>query len=133
MKHDELETVASSLDGDFRSIEPHLRSIDKHLTLRTYLEGFSLSEVDKKAWQTLRGNKVAMGFIRKNSLPNLTRWFNFIEQTHPEIQEEAKAADAASKAKTQAASKAGANYNLALQDTDKGVVTRFLPEPSYVP
>ncbi|KAK3185670.1 hypothetical protein K4F52_005535 [Lecanicillium sp. MT-2017a] len=130
MKHDELETVASSLGGDFRSIEPHLRNVDKHLTLRTYLEGFSLSEVDKKAWQTLRGNKVAMGFIRKNTLANLTRWFNFIEQTHPEIQEEAKAADAASKAKTQAASKAGANYNLALQDTDKGVVTRFLPEPS---
>ena len=29
-----------------------------------------------------------------------------------------------------AASRAGANYNIALQNTDKGVVTRFLPEPS---
>lgn len=130
MKQAELETVAASLGGDFRSIEPHLRSIDKHLTLRTYLDGFSLSPVDTKAWQALRGNKAAMGFVRKNTLANLTRWFTFIEQTHPEIQEEAKAADAAAKAKTAAASKAGANYNLALQDADKGVVTRFLPEPS---
>src|SRR5699024_225705 len=37
MKHDELETLASKLSGDFRSIEPHLRDLDKHLTLRTYL------------------------------------------------------------------------------------------------
>ena len=42
------------------------------------------------------------------------------------IQEETKAGDASAK-------KVGAaNYNLALQDTEKGVVTRFLPEPSYV-
>lgn len=130
MKHDELETVASSLNGDFRSIEPHLHSVDKHLTLRTYLDGYALGPIDTKAWQSLRGNKAAMGFIRKNTLGNLTRWFTYIEQTHPEIQEEVKAAEAASKAKTAAASKAGANYNLALQDADKGVVTRFLPEPS---
>lgn len=130
MKHDELETVAASLNGDFRSIEAHLRNIDKHLTLRTYLDGYTLSPVDTKAWQTLRGNKAAMGFIRKNTLVNLSRWFTFVEQTHPEIQEQVKAAEAASKAKTAAASKAGANYNLALQDADKGVVTRFLPEPS---
>ncbi|KAM3475003.1 hypothetical protein MY5147_003986 [Beauveria neobassiana] len=130
MKHDELETVAAGLGGDFRSIEPHLRNIDKHLTLRTYLDGFSLSPIDTKAWQSLRGNKAAMGFIRKNTLGNLSRWFSYIEQAHPELGQEAKAADAASKAKTAAASKAGANYNLALQDADKGVVTRFLPEPS---
>lgn len=130
MKTDELQTVAASLGGDFRSIEPHLRSVDKHLTLRTYLDGFALGPNDTKSWQSLRANKAAMGFIRKNTLANLSRWFTYIEQVHPELGEEAKAADAAVKAKTVAASKAGANYNLALQDADKGVVTRFLPEPS---
>lgn len=123
MKHDELEALSTKLSGDFRSIEPHLRNLDKHLTLRSYLEGYSLGDLEKKIWQTLRGNKVAIGFIRRNGLPNLTRWFIFIEQSHPEIQEETKAADGASK-------KPNANYNIALQDTDKGVVTRFLPEPS---
>lgn len=131
MKHAELEPLASKLSGDFRSIEPALRDLDKHLTLRSYLEGYSLSDLETRIWQTLRGNRAAIGFIRKNNLPNLTRWFTFIEQTHPEIQEEAKAADAANKAKVVAGSKGGASYNLGLQDTDKGVVTRFLPEPSY--
>lgn len=130
MKTDELAQLPTKLGGDFRSIEVHLRDLDKHLTLRSYVEGYSLSEVETKIWQTLRSNKVAIGFIRKNGLPNVTRWFTFIEHSHPEIQEEVKAADAAAKAKVQAQSKAGASYNLALQDTEKGVVTRFLPEPS---
>lgn len=125
MKHEELEAVSGKLSGDFRTIEPFMRDLDKHLTLRSYLEGYALGELETKIWQTLRANKVAIGAIRRNGLPNLTRWFTFIEQSHPEIQEATKA-EAAAKA-----NKGGANYNLALQDTDKGVVTRFLPEPSY--
>lgn len=125
MQQSEIEGLAAKLVGDFRTIEPHLRDLDKHLTLRTYVQGYSLSDADKKIWQTLRGNKVAMGFVRKGSQANITRWFTYLEQAHPELQEETKAADAGTKAKSQ-----GANYNLALQDTDKGVVTRFLPEPS---
>lgn len=130
MKHEELEPLASKLGGDFRSTEPLLRDLDKHLTLRTYLEGYALSDLEAKIWQTLRGNKALLGILRKGALANLSRWFSFIEQTHPEIQEEVKAAEAAHKAKVAASSKAGGSFNLALQDTDKGVVTRFLPEPS---
>lgn len=122
MKHEELAIVADNLSGDFRTIEPRLRDLDKHLTLRTYLEGYTLGDLEKKIWQTLRSNKVAIGSIRRNGLPNLTRWFTFLEQSHPELQEEAS--------KGKVANKGGANYNLALQDTEKGVVTRFLPEPS---
>ncbi|RCI11733.1 hypothetical protein L249_7619 [Ophiocordyceps polyrhachis-furcata BCC 54312] len=124
MKDAELEKLWTKLSGDFRSIEPHLRDLDKHLTLRSHLTGYSLGDVETKTWQTLRANKVAMGSIRKNGLPNLTRWFTFIEQSNPQIHEASKSADAAAK------KPGGANYNLALQDTDKGVVTRFLPEPS---
>ena len=47
-------------------------------------------------------------------------------------QAEIKAADEARRGKVAAASRAGASYNLALQDANKGVVCRFLPEPSYV-
>ncbi|RYP37978.1 hypothetical protein DL767_002706 [Monosporascus sp. MG133] len=118
MKADELVAVSTSLEGDFKSIEPHLFRLEKHLVLRTYLAGYSLSELDAKIWVAIKSNR------------NLHRWFTFIEQNHPEIQEEVKAADTARKAKVQAASRAGASYNLALQEADKGVVTRFLPEPS---
>lgn len=123
MKHEELESLPSKLAGDFRSIEPHLGDLDKHLTLRSYVEGYGLTDLDKQVWQTLKANKAALGFIRRNGLPNVTRWFTFVEQAHPELQED----------KGGEAKKGGAaNYNLALQDTEKGVVTRFLPEPSYV-
>ncbi|KAF9877177.1 glutamyl-tRNA synthetase [Colletotrichum karsti] len=130
MKAEELQSLPTALSGDFKSIEPHLRDLDKHLTLRTFVDGYSLGEIDTKIWQALKSNKAAMGFIRKGAAPNVTRWFTFLEQTYPEIQAETKAADAARKAKIVAASKAGANYSLALQNAEAGVVTRFLPEPS---
>lgn len=132
MKADELVAVSTSLGGDFKSIEPHLIRLEKHLTLRTYLAGYTLSDIDSKIWLAIKSNRVAVSFVRKGTYPNLHRWFTYVEQAHPEIQADVKAADEARKAKIQAASRAGASYALALQDTDKGVVTRFLPEPSYV-
>ncbi|KAI1078655.1 glutamyl-tRNA synthetase [Whalleya microplaca] len=130
MKADELVAVSNSLGGDFKSIEPHLIRLEKHLTLRTYLAGYTISDIDAKIWVAIKSNRVAVSFVRKGSYANLQRWFTFLEQNHPEIQAEVKAADTARKAKVQAASRAGASYNLALQEADKGVVTRFLPEPS---
>ncbi|KAI6081803.1 glutamyl-tRNA synthetase [Hypoxylon rubiginosum] len=130
MKADELVAVSTSLGGDFKSIEPHLIRLEKHLTLRTYLAGYTLSDIDSKIWLAIKSNRVAVSFVRKGTYPNLHRWFTYVEQAHPEIQADVKAADEARKAKIQAASRAGASYALALQDTDKGVVTRFLPEPS---
>ncbi|KAL2122239.1 hypothetical protein VTJ04DRAFT_2694 [Mycothermus thermophilus] len=130
MKIDDIKAIEPELAGDFRKIEPHLQALDKHLILRTYLDGYSLGEVDTKVWLTLRNNRAAYSFIKRGSLVNLARWFQWIEDNHPEIQAEVKAKEAAAKAKVAAASKAGGNYALALQDADKGVVTRFLPEPS---
>ncbi|VBB75747.1 Putative glutamyl-tRNA synthetase, cytoplasmic [Podospora comata] len=130
MKLEELHPIEALLTADFRSIEPRLQSLDKHLILRTYLHGYTLSELDTKVWQALRGNRAAFSFIKRGSLVNLARWFEFIEVMHPEIQDEIKAKDAAAKAKVAAASKAGGSYALNLQNTDQGVVTRFLPEPS---
>lgn len=68
--------------------------------------------------------------MKRNILINLGRWYKYVEQTHPEIQGDVIAQVEKEKAKRAAASKAGGNYNMALQDTEKGVVTRFPPEPS---
>ncbi len=130
MKADELVAISTSLGGDFKSIEPHFISLEKHLTLRTYLAGYTLTDIDAKIWVAIKSNRVAVSFIKRGAYRNILRWFTFLEQNHPEIQEEVKAAESARKAKVQAASRAGASYNLALQEADKGVVTRFLPEPS---
>jgi glutamyl-tRNA synthetase len=131
MKTAELSQLPTALAPlDFKAIEPHLAALDKHLILRTYVDGYSLSELDTKIWVTIRSNRVAVPIVRKGALANLLRWFTYVEQTHPEIQQEVKAKDEAEKAKKAALSKAGASYNMALQETEKGVVTRFPPEPS---
>jgi len=131
MKSEDLSKLAASLASpDFKTIEPHLLALDKHLTLRTFVEGYSLSQVDSDVWVAIRTNRVAAAALKRGTLVNAGRWFNYIEQTHPEIQQEIKAQDEAEKARKATLSKAGASYNKALQDTEKGVVTRFPPEPS---
>jgi glutamyl-tRNA synthetase len=132
MRDDEVSALAAAFSAqDFKSVEPHLLQLDKHLTLRSYIDGYALSEADKKIWVALRSNKVTNAFLRRGTLANISRWFTFVEETHPEIQSEIKVQDDAVKAKKAALSKAGASYNMALQDVEKGVVTRFPPEPSY--
>lgn len=130
MKTDDLKALPAKLAGDFRSIEPSLAALDKHLTLRSYLDGYTLSDVDSKVWVALAENRAAVSFVRRGTLINLKRWFLFVEDRHPEIQDSVKAASAARQAKVAAASRAGGSYNMSLKDADKGVVTRFLPEPS---
>jgi glutamyl-tRNA synthetase len=110
--------------ADFKTIGPLIAELDKHLTLRTYLGGYSLGEADEKVWTALRTNKVTIGLVRKGSYANVTRWFKFIEEAHPELKEKLNEGKAKSTEK-----RGGANYNIGLSNIEDGVVTRFPPEP----
>ncbi|KAI4135199.1 MAG: hypothetical protein LQ347_000872 [Umbilicaria vellea] len=115
---------------DFKTIEPPLVDLDSHLTLRTHIIGYSLTAADLSIWGAVRGNKVAYAAIKKGNMVNLSRWFHFVEETNSWIATAIHSMNAQALEKKAAKSKDGASYDVALPDTEKGVVTRFPPEPS---
>ncbi|KAF2742212.1 glutamyl-tRNA synthetase [Sporormia fimetaria CBS 119925] len=118
---------------NLKQIEGPLAELDAHLTLRSHIVGYTLTDADTTVWQTLRGNRVAHAYIKQNLMPNLCRWFRYIEEAYPQ---QATLPERPAKGKDDKSGKAnkddGANYDIGLQDVGDGtgVVTRFPPEPS---
>ena len=107
-----------------KQVEGPLGELDAHLTLRSYIVGYDITEADTAVWTVLKANHVATSaFIKSGRMVNVARWFNFIAETaQPSI-------DLPSRAKGGAVDE-GASYDIGLPDVEKGVVTRFPPEPS---
>lgn len=115
---------------DFKALDPYLQRLDTHLLLRSFVSGYSLSTPDIALWGALRGNRVAVAALKKGALVNLTRWYKFLEELCPWTTAAVESLNAAAKEKKMAKSKEGASYDIALRNTENGVVTRFPPEPS---
>lgn len=120
-----LNRLSSS---DFKQTTAALQELESHLVLRTYLVGYSLTIADIAVWGALRGSNAAYLNIKKGYMINVSRWFKHIESNErvskgvDTLREELSAKK---KVKSQ-----GSNYEIGLLDTEKGVVTRFPPEPS---
>lgn len=110
-------------------MEGPLLELDAHLTLRSYIVGYAITCADLSVWGAIKGNKAAAAAVKKGSMVNVSRWHKFIEETNPWISTTIQAATAQAQAKKLAKSQA-ASYDIGLLDTEKGVVTRFPPEPS---
>ncbi|KAK7224788.1 hypothetical protein V2G26_012791 [Clonostachys chloroleuca] len=108
MKIAEFAALPANLTGSFRAKESNVLDLDKHLTLRTYLDGYKLSEIDEKIWVGLASNRATVRFISKGKLK----------------------AQAPAPANFATASTAGGSYGLQLQNIDQRMVTGFLPEQS---
>ena len=104
--------------------------LDSHLTLRSYIVGYTLTIADLAVWGAIRGNKIGFAAVKKGNMLNLTRWYNFIDESNPWIATTLQGLNAAAQEKKAAKSKEGGSFDIALPDTEKGVVTRFPPEPS---
>lgn len=108
-----------------------MQQLNAHLTLRSYVVGYSLSVADIAVWAILRGNKVAYANIKRNN-DNVARWFTLIEATNPWIAPAILEMNAIAQHKRAIASAEGGSYDIGLGYVEGGVVTRFPPEPSYV-
>ena len=115
---------------DFKKVEPALLELDDHLTLRSHIVGYTLSFADLAVWGTIRGNRVAVSAILRGSMTNLARWYKYIEEANTWIASAIESMNAQAKSKAKTEAQKGASYDIALADTDKGVLTRFPPEPS---
>jgi glutamyl-tRNA synthetase len=111
---------------DIKSLEPPLLELDAHLTLRSYIAGYGLTEADSAVFKAITQNFRAKSFVKTGSLRNVLRWFTYIDETHPEL------AKAALAARPKVVVKDGDSYEIGLPEAERGVVTRFPPEPSYV-
>ena len=105
---------------NMKQVEGPLAELDAHLTLRSYIVGYTVTDADIAVWKTIRGNRIAFNYVKQNLMLNLCRWFRFIDDTVKpglDVPLRQKEDD-------------GANFEIGLQDTEHGVVTRFPPEPS---
>ena len=119
------------LEPDFKSLQNSLHQLDNHLTLRTHIVGHSLSIADISVWAAVRGNKKTYSLMHQTpQLKNLHRWYTYIQESNPwinDIMEDLSNFESKARA---AASSAGASYEIDLPGLDEHVVTRFPPEPS---
>ena len=115
---------------DFKTVEAPLLELDAHLTLRSYIVGYTLTVADLSVWGAIRGNKVAHAAMKKGSMIHVSRWFRFVEETNSWITSAIQLSNVQAAERKSAKSKEGGSYDIGLLDTEKGVVTRFPPEPS---
>lgn len=120
---------------DFKKLSVSLDTLEQHLCLRTYFNGYKISLSDIAIWGALRANPV-MGSVIKNSVYiNITRWYQLLEGDKRFGEMSVLLTTALAEMKK--AAKGGkkethkANFEIDLIDAKDGeVVTRFPPEPS---
>lgn len=118
---------------NLKAIEGALAELDAHLTLRSYIIGYSLTDADTTVWRTLRENRVAHAYIKQGLMANLSRWFKYIEETSPETTTlPTRPAKGGKGGEEKVVKDEGGSYDIGLQDVSGTVITRFPPEPSYV-
>jgi glutamyl-tRNA synthetase len=124
-----VEKRVAFVSLDFKSLQKPLDELNKHLTLRTHLVGYSLTVADLAVWAALRGNRVTQASIKKSN-NNVSRWYNYIEDSNPWISKAVAELTSYATKERAALSAAGASYEIDLPNIDGPMVTRFPPEPS---
>jgi len=114
--------------SDIKALAAPFTELDAHLTLRSYIVGYGLSDADIQVFKAIKGNNKATSYVKQGHLRNAFRWYKYIEETNPDL----AAASLPARNKGTVVQKEGDNFEIGLENTEKGVVTRFPPEPSCV-
>jgi glutamyl-tRNA synthetase len=114
--------------ADVKALSAPFSELDAHLTLRSYIVGYALSDADIAVFKAIKANHKATSFLKQGHLRSATRWYTYITDTNPDL----ASASLPVRTKEAAPKKDGDSFEIGLQDTEKGVITRFPPEPSYV-
>ena len=118
---------------DRKALDAPFTELDAHLTLRSYIVGYSVSDADTAVWKAIRENHIATSFVKQGLLVNVSRWYKYIEETNPAIAAPAaKPAKAPKGTEEKSTAQDGGSFDIGLQEVPEGgqVVTRFPPEPS---
>lgn len=117
---------------DRKILEVQFGELDAHLTLRSYIVGYELSDADIVLWKAIRENSMATSFVKQGLLINASRWYKYIEETNPSLVAAALPTRPVKGAKgaEEKPKDEGASFDIGLQEVSGQVVTRFPPEPS---
>ncbi|OQE39245.1 hypothetical protein PENCOP_c007G05398 [Penicillium coprophilum] len=116
---------------DFKFLDPILSSVSiLTFSLGPFFRAILFQYRTLHYGGALRGNCVAAATIKRGVFVNLTRWYRFLEELCPLVTSAVKSLTAASCETRLARTREGASYNVALKNTENGVVTRFPPKPS---
>ncbi|KAK6347143.1 hypothetical protein TWF696_007223 [Orbilia brochopaga] len=121
------------LGADYRSAVKAIEELDAHLTLRTFIVGYTPSIADIAVYGIIRGNSQFYSLVRKPTYINANRWAKYMEFTPfstSALDAYKAAADARKPASDDRKKTQAGNFDIGLSNTEKGVVTRFPPEPS---
>ncbi|KAI7538806.1 glutamyl-tRNA synthetase-like protein [Hortaea werneckii] len=114
---------------DFGVLRSLLTDLDRHLMLRSFIDGYVPDANDFAIWGAIRGNKAVRPILRKFAI-NVARWYDQIENSTPWLETCLEEFSRHSSNQKIAVSSSGASYEIDLPITDEPVVTRFPPEPS---
>ena len=127
----EFSSESIGATTDFKALSAAFDALNHHLTLRSYLVGYSVKLADLAVWGALRGNPIFSKQVKSGAPLGefLTRWYNHIsslEYVQVALEELEKARQDVNKSK-----KDQGSFDIGLKDAVPGqVVTRFPPEPS---
>ncbi|KAJ3321097.1 hypothetical protein HDU76_000149 [Blyttiomyces sp. JEL0837] len=118
-------------DAGFNPLAAAFTTLNSHLSLRTFLVGYTVTLADLACWGALKSIPIFVNELKKEKEvgTHLTRWFNHLESlsyVSQAVADIAKAVVTANKSR-----KDQGSFEIGLKDAAPGkVVTRFPPEPS---